>query len=155
MLLCYQSLIYKECTWKKQKMDQKVQKCYFKRQISMIALPGLHVFSRCDSTRIFHGICKRKWLNIVKGNKECRNSLFDMIESMGCQTHGFSTNLRSMTLGMKRVAGRNLQNLLKFPQQKTRCINALNASTTEHFLEGMLQKQTKKSLRMINMVGAL
>ena len=102
----------------------------------MIALPGLHVFSRCDSTRIFHGICKRKWLNIVKGNKECCNSLFDMIESLGFQA-GFSTNLRSVTLGMKSVAGRNLQILLKFPQQKTRCINALNASTTEHFLEGM------------------
>ena len=34
------------------------------------ALPDLHDFSGCDLTSAFHGIDRRKWLNIVKGNKE-------------------------------------------------------------------------------------
>ena len=68
----------------------------------------------------FHGIGKRKWLNIVKGNKECckklgllgenlqiKDPLFDITKSMICQLIDFE-NLTSMTsFDMRNVAGRN------------------------------------------------
>ena len=62
----------------------------------------LHAFSGCDSMSAFHGIGKRKGLNIVKSDEEdCKalgllgeslqveDALFDMIESAVCQLMDF------------------------------------------------------------------
>ena len=62
----------------------------------------MHAISGCDSTSVFHGMGKMKWLNIIKGNEEyynalglleespqIENHLFDMIESMICEPYEF------------------------------------------------------------------
>ena len=66
------------------------------------ALPGLQDLLGYHSTSAFHGIGKRKWLNIVKGKKvyckalglleeglQIEDHLFDTIESVVCQVYGF------------------------------------------------------------------
>lgn len=69
-------------------------------------LPGLRIFSEYDSTSAFHGIGKRRWLNIAEGNEEHCNALgflgkslqiedhlFYMIESILYQADGFLSKL--------------------------------------------------------------
>ena len=53
------------------------------------ALPGLHTFLGYDSTSAFHGIGKRKWLNIVKGNEEHCNALGLLGKSLQIEDHLF------------------------------------------------------------------
>ena len=68
----------------------------------MRVLPDMHAISGGDSTSVFHGMGKMKWLNIIKGNEEyynalglleessqIENHLFDMIESMICEPYEF------------------------------------------------------------------
>ena len=60
-------------------------------------LPGLHAFSGCDSTSVFHGIGKIKWLNLVKKHEifcdglcllgeslDIEETVYDIIEQMVC-----------------------------------------------------------------------
>ena len=68
----------------------------------MKALPGLHAFPGCDSATSFHGISKRKCLNIVQGSEKQCNALgllgqsfqvedrvFVMIKSIVSQAYQF------------------------------------------------------------------
>ena len=65
------------------------------------ALPSLHVISGCDSVSAFNGIGKAKWLSTLEKREEYMNairlpgeslevteSLFAIIERMGCHLYG-------------------------------------------------------------------
>ena len=65
-------------------------------------LPGLHVFSGCDSTSVFHGIGKIKWLNLVKKHEifcdglcllgeslDIEETVYGIIEQMVCTAYEF------------------------------------------------------------------
>ena len=84
-----------------------------------------------DFLSIFHRICKRKWLNIVKGSEEYSNALgligeslqiedplLDMIESMGCQTYGFLNKSNVNEVQYEKCCGRNFLNLLNFSNKR-------------------------------------
>ena len=113
--------LYKKNGTGKNKRTLNVIEALFQKNV-LRALPGLHAFCGCDSIGAFHGIGKRKWWNIVKGNKEYCNELgllgeslevvdplFDMIKSMVCQAYVF---LDINDVDIKSVAERNFLNLL-------------------------------------------
>ena len=95
------------------------------------ALPGLHIFSGCDSTSAFHRIGKRKWLNIVKGNEEYCNALgllgeslqiedplFDMIESIVCRAYGFLNKSNINDVRYEKCCGKKFPEPSKIPPTK-------------------------------------
>ena len=98
----------------------------------------LHAFSGCESTSEFHVIHKRKWLNIVKGNKEYCNALdllgkslqiedhlFDMIESMVYQSYRFLNKPNVNDVRYEKCCREKFPELSKIPQRK-------DESTTKH-----------------------
>ena len=95
------------------------------------ALPGLHVFSGCDSTSASHGIGKIKWLNIVKGNEENLNELgllgenlevedplFDMTESLACQAYVFLNKFNVNDVRYEKCCGKKFPEPSKIPPAK-------------------------------------
>ena len=97
----------------------------------MRALPGLHDFSGCASTRTFHRIGKRKWLNIVKGNEEYCNALgllgeslqiedhlFDIIESFVFLVYGFLNKPNVNDVRYEKCCGEKCPKSSKIPPTK-------------------------------------
>ena len=108
-------------------------------------LPGLRIFSEYDSTSAFHGIGKRRWLNIAEGNEEHCNALgflgkslqiedhlFYMIESMVCQVYGFLKKPNANDVRHEKCCGEKFPKPA-IPPTKDELHNMLfNASNTKH-----------------------
>ena len=95
------------------------------------SLTGLQALSECDSTIVFHGIGRRKWLSIVKSDEkycnalgvlreslEIEDCLFDMIESMLCQACGFLNKPNVNDIQYEKCCGEKFPETSKLPGTK-------------------------------------
>ena len=82
------AVVYKDWSQKKNERILNVTEAPFEKNFLGTQL-GLRAFSGYDSTSTFHGIGKRKKLNLVKGKEEYYNTLGFLGESLQIEDHLF------------------------------------------------------------------
>ena len=106
ILACYYAPVIESC------IIIKIDTGNYKRMLSVTeysldknlirSLPGLHTFSDCDSTSVFHGIGKIKELNLIEKHEifcdllcllgksvDIKETVYDVIKQMVSTAYGF------------------------------------------------------------------